>query len=432
MAAGAALCLVLCLSGCGWRETLDSLFRAVSPVQPVSESNSTVAPDTAALPGDAKSVEGLVLDASDGMLILRAVEGGEYVFRMEDAQDLVEGGTAAGQFVRLWYHGAIEGTNARNVKVLRVEAAQETQPDTYDRNCIAEGCVVSFNEWRITIRTVGGEEYIFMAGENTRAMQELAEGMWVRVYFDGTPDSAVVSRVTESVNAADVFTVVGVLRGMDETAGTLTLRADGGGTYTFDAGGVEMIAPDGIWADERRFVLSYRGSASPQDTGYAVLLRMCAEKAAGEQVVQGVVCDVNENRGTLDMCTADGRVLTFSTGKTILKNENGVRPGDGVTITYTGCISGTSMHDVEVISLSLRSGGGTVESSVLGEVFRVTDHLLTLKAADGRTLQFPLPEGKYFPERMAQGDTVYVTYTGWIPGEDTSCAAYVTAARAYT
>ncbi len=432
LAAGAAFYFTLNLTACAGRarDTLDSLFRAVSPVQPAS-SGSMPAPDTAELPDNAKSVEGLVLDAADGLLILRAVEGTEYVFRMEGAQDHVEGGTAAGQFVRVWYSGALESTNARNVKLLRIEAAQETQPDTYDMGCMAEGSIVSLNEWRITIRTAAGEEYTFMASENVRAVEEPAVGMWVRIHFDGTPGSAVVSRVTESINAADVFSVAGILRSFDEEAGTVTLQADSGGMYTFDTSTAEIAAPDGLWSGSRRYVAYYRGTAAPKATEHAVLLRLSAEKLAGNQVLQGTVCGMQEKRGTLDICTADGRVINFPLGSAVFQGDDGVQEGDGISITYTGCISGTHLQEVEIISVSVRNANGANENSVLGDVYGVTDRTLTLTAADGRLLQFPLPEGKYFPERMAKGDTVRVTYTGWIAGDDTSTASYVSAVRAY-
>lgn len=432
LAAGAAFCFTLNLTACAGRvqATLDSLFRAVSPVQPTS-SDATPAPDTSELPENAKNVEGLVLDASGGLLILRAVEGPEYVFRMDGAQDRVEGGTAAGQFVRVWYSGTLEDTNARNVKVLCIEAAQETQPDTYDMGCMAEGSVVSLNDWRITIRTAAGQEYSFMAGENVRAVEELTEGMWVRIYFDGTPSSAVVSRVAESVGAADIFSIVGTLRSYDEEANTVTLQADGGGSYTFDTSAAEIIAPDGIWAGTRRYVAYYRGTAAPKNTEHAILLRLCMEKQAGEQTLQGVVCAVQEKRGTFDVCTADGRVINFPMSSVVTRSQDGVQAGDGVSITYFGSISETRLYEVEFVSLAVRSASGANETSVLGEVYGVTDRTLTLSAADGRMLQFRLPEGKQFPERMAKGDTVRVSYTGWIAGDDTSTATYTSAVRAY-
>ena len=52
------------------------------------------------LPEGAKKEEGVVLDASDGQFILRAAGGGEYVFRMDGAEDMVAGGVQAGQYVR--------------------------------------------------------------------------------------------------------------------------------------------------------------------------------------------------------------------------------------------------------------------------------------------------------------------------------------------
>ena len=51
------------------------------------------------LPEGAKKEEGVVLDASDGQFILRAAGGGEYVFRMDGAEDMVEGGVQAAQYL---------------------------------------------------------------------------------------------------------------------------------------------------------------------------------------------------------------------------------------------------------------------------------------------------------------------------------------------
>ena len=60
-------------------------------------------------PRELKKEEGVVLDASDGQFILRAAGGGEYVFRMDGAEDMVEGGVQAGQYVRIWYDGVFDG-----------------------------------------------------------------------------------------------------------------------------------------------------------------------------------------------------------------------------------------------------------------------------------------------------------------------------------
>ena len=61
----------------------------------------------------------------------------------------------------------------------------------------------------------------------------------------------------------------------------------------------------------------------------------------------------------------------------------------------------------------------------------VSDTALTLAAADGRTLKFEAVPGKSFPEELKKGDTVRVSYTGWIEGEDTSEAVYASVSRAY-
>lgn len=121
-------------------------------------------------------------------------------------EDMVEGGVQAGQYVRIWYDGVLTDTNARNVKLLRIEAAQETQPESLSMGSTADGVVTAFDEESITLRTAGGETYTFAAGRSVRALKgEPREGMWVRVYFDGrTGTGAVVSRVTARVSEGDV------------------------------------------------------------------------------------------------------------------------------------------------------------------------------------------------------------------------------------
>ena len=201
------------------------------------------------LPEGAKKEEGVVLDASDGQFILRAAGGGEYVFRMDGAEDMVEGGVQAGQYVRIWYDGVLSDTNARNVKLLRIEAAQETQPDSLSMGSTADGVVTAFDEESITLRTAGGETYTFAAGRSVRALKgEPREGMWARVYFDGAPDGAVVSRVTARVSEGDVFTLAGRIRAVDEKADTITFLADTGERYIFALGFAEVDMPDGLRA----------------------------------------------------------------------------------------------------------------------------------------------------------------------------------------
>lgn len=420
-ALGLAVCLLIGLSACApWEEA------------PVASSVPAQPADT--LPADANSEEGIVLDASDGLLILRTIYNVEYVFRMtDDVDDRVSGGAEAGQYVRVWYSGHLEDTNARGVKLLRIEAAQEKQPDTLALGSIAEGFITSFGEAIIAIETASGERYRFVAAENVRALQtEPKKGMWVRVRFDGTPDAAVVSRVTASTAAADVFTLVGTLRGVDEEAGTISFLADTGAWYTFALGGAEIDAPDGLWAGMRRYVVSYRGSATPeQGTEHALLLRVQAERLAGAQTVQGVVCAVNAPRGSVDLCTADGRVLGFGLGAAAFSETGGIEVGDTVRIEYSGSISGSYSGAADVVSIEVRSRGGTGECSVLGTVRRVSNGILTLDAADGRTLKFKAPEGKEFPEALARGDTVRVAYRGWIAGEEMENATFLSVSRAY-
>lgn len=422
-----ALCMALLLAAC------EMPFPLPLPAEDSSDVSS-VPVQTDELPGNAQSEEGVVLDASGGLLILRTVYNAEYVFRMTGVDDRVEGGTSAGQYVRVWYTGQLEGTNARNVKLLRIESAQEQQADALALGSMAEGFVTAFDEETVSIETVSGAQYRFVAAENVRVLSgeaEMHEGMWVRIYFDGLPEAAVVSRLTQSTAAADVFTLVGTLRGVDEEEDTISVVADTGAWYTFPVGNAEIDAPDGLWAGSRRYVLSYRGTASPDGTENALLLRMQAERLAPAQYIQGVVCAVNASWGSIDLCTADGRVLSFSLGASVLTGENGVQPGDAVNIEYTGCISGEYAGGAEVVSLEVRSRGGTGECSVLGTVRSISQNALTLNAADGRTLKFETSGNMVFPDTLRSGDTVRVAYHGWIAGEEMENAAFVSVSRAY-
>ena len=178
-------------------------------------------------------------------------------------------------------------------------------------------------------------------------------------------------------------------------------------------------------------MLSYSGSAAPEDTSHAMLLRVQAEKLADAQAVRGTVCSVNSKQGSIGVCTADGRVLAFYTGKSLTGQQGGVEPGDGVRVTYSGCISGESTRSAQLLSLEVTARKDANKSAVLGTVRAVSDTALTLAAADGRTLKFEAVPGKSFPEELKKGDTVRVSYTGWIEGEDTSEAVYASVSRAY-
>lgn len=419
-AALAALCLLLCLTACA------------APEAPASSLPEDTAQSGTALPADAKSAEGMVLDATGGLLILRTADSREYVFRSEDAQDCVEGGVTAGLYVRVWYSGTLEQTNARNVRLLRIEAASETPADTLSFGSTAEGFLTFCSGQTLTLQTTDGAQLRFYAPDKVREVSgELREGVWVRVLFDGVPGAAVVSRVTESAGAPDVFTLVGTLRGQDEEAGTLTFSTEAGGWYTFAQGDAEIDAPDGLWSGSRRYVVSYRGSISQDGTEHAVLLRVQAERLAEQQAVEGTVCAVTEEAGLLELCTADGRVLAFYPGAAVLSGEGGVTEGDYVRIRYTGCIDGTGMAGVRITALEVISRGGAHENSVLGEVRSVNSGTLVLAAADGRTLRFSPGAGKTLPEELTSGERVRVAYTGWIADEETEHAAYVSVSRAY-
>ena len=93
--------------------------------------------------------------------------------------------------------------------------------------------------------------------------------------------------------------------------------------------------------------------------------------------------------------------------------------------------SGESTRSAQLLSLEVTARKDANKSAVLGTVRAVSDTALTLAAADGRTLKFEAVPGKSFPEELKKGDTVRVSYTGWIEGEDTSEAVYASVSRAY-
>ena len=181
----------------------------------------------------------------------------------------------------------------------------------------------------------------------------------------------------------------------------------------------------------QRLLAAFTRYRAPEDTSHAMLLRVQAEKLADAQAVRGTVCSVNSKQGSIGVCTADGRVLAFYTGKSLTGQQGGVEPGDGVRVTYSGCISGESTRSAQLLSLEVTARKDANKSVVLGTVRAVSDTALTLAAADGRTLKFEAVPGKSFPEELKKGDTVRVSYTGWIEGEDTSEAVYASVSRAY-
>lgn len=143
------------------------------------------------LPEGAKKEEGVVLDASDGQFILRAAGGGEYVFRMDGAEDMVEGGVPGRPVCAHLVRRRFDGHQRPKCKAAAHRGRAGNAADSLSMGSTADGVVTAFDEESITLRTAGGETYTFAAGRSVRALKgEPREGMWVRVYFDGAPGRA--------------------------------------------------------------------------------------------------------------------------------------------------------------------------------------------------------------------------------------------------
>lgn len=128
--------------------------------------------------------------------ILRAAGRGEYVFRMDGAEDMVEGGVQAGPVCAHLVRRRFDGHQRPKCKAAAHRGRAGNAADSLSMGSTADGVVTAFDEESITLRTAGGETYTFAAGRSVRALKgEPREGMWVRVYFDGAPDGAVVSPV---------------------------------------------------------------------------------------------------------------------------------------------------------------------------------------------------------------------------------------------
>lgn len=69
----------------------------------------------------------------------------------------------------------------------------------------------------------------------------------------------------------------------------------------------------------------------------------------------------------------------------------------------------------------------TEEQTVSGKVTEIADDSVTIEIEDGTALTFPLTEevDKTQAENIASGDTVEVTYTGFVEDTDTSNAVVV-------
>lgn len=374
-------------------------------------------PVAAELPQGAKNEEGIVLDVSDGQFILRSVEGTEYVFRMRGAQDLTPEGTKPGQLVRAWYDGVLSGTNAANVKLLRIEPIEQVQRDVLSENCVAQGIITSANDDSITIRTKDNKEHTFAAAQAVRSIPEGAKpGQWVRIVFDGTLETPVVKSVALLAQEAESYTMTGAVRSFDESKKTLEFQADAGGVYVFSYENSEMGFPDGLkkWI---RADLVYTGHAAPKGTqeDHAVLLAAGPASKAKPQQITVTVQNVTPKRGNLDVVTADGRVLKFYVDTKLTSGNNALAAGDVICISYTGSIAAEKTGSAHIVSVEKV---GSNSKRLFGTVQSIETQELLLETNDGRTLTLPMPQEETFSQHLKKGDAVCVQYTGVIVHED--------------
>ncbi len=401
LAAFAVGMMMLVLPGCGEQS---------------SESES-LQPLVAELPENAKNEEGIVLDVSDGQFILRSIGGTEYVFRMRGAEDLTPEGTKPGQMVRAWYDGVLSGTNAANVKLLRIEPIEEAVRDMLSEDCVAQGIVTSVDEQALAIRTKDGTEHTFAAAESLRSIPDGAKpGQWVRIVFDGTPEMPVVKAVTLLAQEAESYIMTGALRNFDEAKKTLEIQADAGGVYEFSYENAEMTFPNGMkkWS---RVDLVYTGHAQPKgaENNSAVLISAQPESKAKPRQIAVTVQNVTKNRGNLDVVTPDGRALKFYVDAKLTSGKNALAEGDVICIYYTGSIAAEQTGSARIVSVERL---GLDNKRLFGTVKSMGTAELELQTNDGRTLTLKMPEGEMLPQTLKRGDDVCIRYTGVIVHDD--------------
>ncbi|MFR9160366.1 MAG: hypothetical protein ACLVJ8_08265 [Ruthenibacterium lactatiformans] len=108
-------------------------------------------------------------------------------------------------------------------------------------------------------------------------------------------------------------------------------------------------------------MLSYSGSAAPEDTSHAMLLRVQA-KLADAQAVRGTVCSVNSKQGSIGVCTADGRTCLLH-GE-ILTGQQGGGAGDGARHLFR-LHQRESTRSAQLLSLEVTARKDANKSAVL-------------------------------------------------------------------
>lgn len=390
---------------------------AACKTQTAESDSDTQTQTLAELPQTAKSEEGIVLDVSDGQFILRTVGGMEYVFRMHHAEDLTPDGTKPGQMVRAWYDGVLTGTNAANVKLLRIEPIDEIVYDELSENSVVHGIITAADEQTVTIRTKDGQEHLFTATEAMRSIPDGAKaGQWVRIVFDGSLKMPVVKNVTLLAEEAESYILTGAVSSYSEEKKTIEIQSDAGGVYTFLFDNADMSFPNGVkrWS---RVDLTYTGHAQAKnaENKNAVLIAARPASKAKPHQITVTVQNVTKNRGNIDVVTADGRVLRFYVDAKLTSGANALAAGDSIRINYTGCIAEEKTGSAQIVSVEKLSSD---VKKVFGTVRSAENEELVLDTNDGRTLTLKMKEGKELPKELETGLSVCVRYDGVIVHDD--------------
>ena len=408
-----ALCLVLCLAlgltACGAKDT-----------QGQADGSSVSAGQ------QASRIAGMVLDATEDTLILRADSGVEYVMDLYGAEIRVEGGLVAGMRVDVAYEGELAESGPKP-HVLTVSALESTETDLLHTGSTVDGSVLEAGGSRLTIRTAAGRRCVF---ETVKASR-FEEHQWVRVTYDGdlSAGNTVVQDVTLCTDLPDCYQVKAGRRRYDQETDILQFRTQAGVDYEADLAYVETNVPAGFDA-RTQLTVYYQAAGRSEERAAPAPIRVVKvedSRFTGASRLQATVESWDEDSGALTVHTDDGRVLTVWVWLSQLQGEaaeDGLQAGDGVCLYYTGSVEGSDVSRMDLQQVERTAKAAEHRSSVAGEVQRVEKKGLVLETDDGRTLRFARTESSdSLPDGLETGDWVRVEYTGWLGTEEDSADA---------
>ena len=372
-----------------------------------------------------ETVSGVVLDVTKDSLILRTPAGEEYVFKL-DGDEIPEGQEVLnGSYVEVQYTGLLQGLGG-NVNVVRVEKSEARTLGEEQTNSLARGRVTAFQEDGVTICTESGEEYVFNLSQALQRVQGgIREELWLQLVFDGSEDElslAMVKRAEEAALAPDTYQFSAKVDRYDPDRDTLSFTTKGGQKYEVSLEEAEVLLDGGFQGGETVTVF-YQWAQQAQEDGPREIrvLRVADAALAGVPQLYGVVESYDENSGKLVVHTMDGRVLTAWISASQVPEE-GLDKNDGLLMTYSGWIEGSSMKNARITSIETEGKGLANESVLLGTVEGLPEGGLVLKAQDGRTLEFTeTSSANSIPAAIREGDRVCVSFTGWLGSEEDDC-----------